>query len=126
MLLLGLFAGFVLTLAVVGVYGVMAHSVAQRTHEVGIRIALGATSGDVLRLVLKHVVLATLTGLVIGLAGALSLTRYLSSLLYGVRPTDPATFVVVSSFLAMAAFVASFIPARRATRVDPMVALRHE
>ncbi|MGO9273735.1 MAG: ABC transporter permease [Terriglobia bacterium] len=126
MLLLGVFASLALVLAMVGIYGVTAYSVAQRTHEVGIRIALGASGREVLRLVLQLSMVLTLAGLAIGLAGALALTRFLSSLLYGVRPTDLLTFVAVSLVLAVAAFAASYIPARRATRVDPMVALRHE
>jgi len=126
MLLLGLFAGLALVLAVVGIYGVTAYSVAQRTHEVGIRVALGATGRDVLRLALRRSLLLTLVGLAIGLAGALALTRFLSSLLYGVRPTDFLTFMAVSIVLAVAAFAASYIPARRASEVDPIEALRYE
>src|SRR5271157_556165 len=126
MLLLGVFAGLALVLAVVGIYGVTAYSVAQRTHEVGIRIALGASGREVLRLVLQRSLVLTLAGLAIGLAGALALTRFLSSLLYGVRPTDFFTFMAVSLVLAVAASAASYLPARRATRVDPMVALRYE
>jgi len=126
MLLLGVFAGLALVLALVGIYGVTAYSVAQRTHEVGIRIALGASGREVLRLVLQRSMVLTLAGLAIGLAGALALTRFLASLLYGVRPTDLPTFVAVSLVLAVAALAASYIPASRATRVDPMVALRYE
>jgi predicted permease len=126
MLLLGLFAGLALVLAVVGIYGVAAYSAAQRTHEVGIRIALGASARDVLRLTLGRSLMLTLAGLAIGLAGALALTRFLSSLLYGVGPTDLPTFIAVSVLLAAAALAASYIPARRATRVDPLVALRYE
>jgi len=126
MLLLGGFAGLALVLAVVGIYGVTAYSVAQRTHEVGIRIALGATGREVLQLMLARSIALTLAGLAIGLAGALALTRFLSSLLYVVRPTDLPTFIAVSIVLAAAALAASYLPARRATRVDPMVALRYE
>jgi putative ABC transport system permease protein len=125
-LLLGGFAMVALLLAMTGIYGVVAYSVAQRTREIGLRMALGAKQSDVLKLVLGQGLLLTLVGLGIGLAGGLAVTRVLSSLLFGVRPTDPPTFVGVSLLLAGAAFLASYIPARRAMKVDPMVALRYE
>ncbi len=126
MLLLGIFAGIALALATVGIYGVMAFSVTQRTHEVGIRMALGAAQRDVLGLILRQGLRLTLVGVALGATGAWGLTRFLSSFLFGVRPTDPATFVLVSLALVTVAILASYIPARRATKVDPIVALRYE
>jgi len=125
-LVLGVFGGLALLLATMGLYGVMSYLVAQRTREVGIRMALGARRTDVFRLVLGNGMRLTTVGVVIGLAGALAVTRLLGSLLYGIRPTDFVTFAGVSLLLAAVAFLASYMPARRATRVDPMVALRHE
>ena len=124
--LLGIFAALALLLAAIGVYGVIAYSVAQRTHEIGVRAALGANRWDQLRLVLKDGMALTAAGLAIGLMGALALTRLLESLLFGVSVHDPATLVVVSVIMAVVAAAASLIPAHRAAAVDPMVALRHE
>src|SRR5271157_997351 len=126
MLLLGIFAAIALALATVGIYGVMAFSVTQRTHEIGIRMALGAERRDVLGLVVRHGLRLTVVGVVLGVAGAWALTRLLTSFLYDVRPTDPLTFLVVPAGLVAVAILASYIPARRAAKVDPMVALRYE
>jgi predicted permease len=126
MLLLTSFAAVALVLSAVGIYGVIAYLVTMRTRELGIRIALGASNGDVLRLVLREGVVVATVGLAIGTAGALALSRLLSSLLFGVRPNDPLTFLVVAVTLALVALLASFIPARRAARLDPLVAIRAE
>ena len=124
--LLGIFALLALLLAVVGVYGVLAYAVARRTQEIGIRMALGARPRDVLRLVIKQGLSLTLIGIAIGLAASLALTRLLTSLLYGVSATDPLTFMSVPLLLLAVALLATYIPARRAARVDPLVALRYE
>jgi putative ABC transport system permease protein len=125
-LLLGLFAGLALVLAAVGIYSVVAYSVAQRTHEIGIRMALGAGWRNVMGMVLREGMGMAVAGVVAGLAGAWGLTRFLASLLYGVRPTDLITFVSVPLLLVSVSFLACYVPARRATRVDPTVALRYE
>ena len=124
--LVGVFAATALLLAVAGIYGVMAYSVARRTHEVGIRIALGASAPDVLRLVLGQGMLTTLVGVAVGIASSFVLTRAMQSLLFGVSATDAVTLAGVALLLSFAALLASYIPARRATKVDPMVALRYE
>jgi putative ABC transport system permease protein len=125
-MLLGLFGALAMVLAAVGIYGVISYSVAQRTHEIGLRIALGARQEDVVKLVMKQGMTLVLTAVAIGLAGALALTRVLSGLLYAVRPSDPLTLVSVSTVLIATALFACYIPAHRATRVDPIIALRCE
>jgi predicted permease len=124
--LLGVFAGVALLLSAVGTYGVLAYSITERTREIGIRMALGANGQAVLRMVLRQGMVLTILGVFIGLVGAALLTRLTSTLLFGVNPVDPLTFVAVSVFMVLVAVAASLIPARRATRVDPLTALRAE
>jgi putative ABC transport system permease protein len=126
MALLGAFALLSIILATVGIYGVISYSVEQRTHEIGVRMALGADGADVVQLVIRHGVSLAAMGVGLGFAAALALTRFLAGMLYGVQPTDVATFAAVSVLLVSAAVLACYIPARRATKVDPMVALRFE
>ena len=125
-MLLGVFAALALLLAAVGIYGVMSYVVSLRTNEIGVRMALGAQPRDVLGLVLGRGTKLAVAGVAIGLAGALALSRFLSSLLFGVRSTDPPTFLAVALLLIAVALAACYFPARRAMRVEPLVALRHE
>jgi len=126
MTLLTIFAGIAIALASIGLYGVMSYSVSQRTREMGIRMALGAQRRDVLQLVIRRGMLLTMVGVGLGLAGSFGLTRLISSLLFGVSATDIGTFGAVSSLLSVIALLACWLPARRASRIDPIVALRTE
>jgi len=125
-LLLGIFAGIALLLAAVGIYGVVAYSVTQRTHEIGIRMSLGAQQGTIKKMIVRRGMVLAMIGVAIGLVAAVPLTRVTSSFLFNVSATDPATFVGISALIAGVTFLASYIPARRAAKVDPLVALRYE
>jgi putative ABC transport system permease protein len=126
MSLFGIFAGIALLLAVVGVYGVMSYFVSERTHEIGIRVALGAFPSDVVSLVGKLGLKLTLLGVAIGIGLAIALTRLIAQFLVGVKPIDPVTYAVVALSLVGVSLLACYLPARRASKVDPMVALRYE
>jgi putative ABC transport system permease protein len=125
-LLLGMFAAVALVLAAIGIYGVMNYSVSRRRREIGIRVSLGASRADVLRMVVRQGMLQALVGTVAGIAGALLLSQLIAKLLYGVKPADPVTCGGVVTVLGLAALLAVCIPARRAARIEPMVALRNE
>ena len=124
MLLMSAFAVVAMLLAMLGIYGVTSYYVTQRTHEIGVRMALGAQVGDVLTLVLKRAMLLAVIGIGIGVAGAVAVTRYMTTLLFGVKPVDKITFVGVAVVLAAVVFVACLVPARRAAKIDPLEALR--
>lgn len=126
LLLLSSFAAIALMMATAGIYGLISYAVARRTQEMGIRVALGATVAQILALVLRHGMLLTATGVAIGIAGSLVLTKVISGLLYGVTPTDKSTFILTALLFAAVAFVATYVPARRAATVDPTVAFRCE
>jgi putative ABC transport system permease protein len=124
--LVGMFGGIAAGIAAIGIYGVVAYAMSRRTREFGIRLALGAKPRDVLGLVLRHGTLLVCVGVLIGLAGAAGMTRYLSGMLFGLTPVDLKTYSIVAAAFAGVALLASFVPARRATKVDPVVALRYE
>ena len=125
-LLLAVFAGLAVALSSIGIYGVISYAVTQRSHEIGVRMALGAQGSDVVKLVLRSGMMLAVTGVLLGLAGAFALTRVMTSLLFGVTPTDALTFASVSALLLLIALVACYLPARRATKLDPLAALRYE
>ncbi len=124
--LLGVFAGIALLLASIGIYGVMAYTFSQRTNEIGIRIAMGAQRSDILRIAVGEGALVVAIGVVSGLVGSALLTRFLQSMLFDVKPTDPLTYAAIGALLTVVTLLACVVPAHRATRVDPLVALRHE
>jgi putative ABC transport system permease protein len=124
--LLSLFAGIALVLAIVGIYGVMSYSVTQRTHEIGIRMAIGASRADVFRMILGHGMKLTLIGIAVGLVGAFALTRLMATMLFGVEPTDATTFASIAVLLIVIALLACYLPGRRATKVEPTISLRYE
>jgi putative ABC transport system permease protein len=126
MLLLGIFAAVALIIATVGIYGVISYAVSQRMREIGIRIALGAQAGDVLRMIVWRGISLTMIGIALGVAAALALTRVMKNLLFNVSATDPATFALIALLLIVVALIASYIPARRATKVDPITVLKSE
>jgi ABC-type antimicrobial peptide transport system permease subunit len=126
MILFGVFAALALLLSSLGIYGVVSYLTAQRTQEIGVRVALGAQRADVLRMILGKGIKMTALGVLIGLVAALGLTRLMSKLLFGVSPSDPVTFIAVALLLALVALAACYLPARRAARLDPMAALRYE
>jgi putative ABC transport system permease protein len=125
-LLIVAFAGIALLLTIVGVSGVLRYSVAQRTHEIGLRLALGAGEADIFRMILSYAVGLVVVGVVIGVSGSAALSTLIAGVLYGVTPTDPVAYVAVTLLLVTVAVIAAYLPARRAMRLDPMMALRHE
>jgi putative ABC transport system permease protein len=126
MMLLSVFAGVAMLLAMLGIYGITSYYVTQRTHEIGVRMALGAQIVDVLKLVLRRAMVLAVVGIGIGIAGAVAVTRYLTTLLFGVQPVDVITFAGVALALMVVALIACLVPARRAAKIDPLIALRYE